>query len=169
MVDCPKKKPRIRVERLRTPNTPGAAADQLLAECREIRQRVFVDEQSVPSELEWDGLDGEAEHFVALATAETEHDPNAARTVVGTARLRSVDGYAKVERVAVVASYRQHGVGRCLMEAVEQRALERGLRELELSAQVRVVPFYERLGYTRRGEVFVQAGIDHLAMSKTLG
>lgn len=158
----------IRVERLRAERAPEATTDERLTRCREIRQRVFVDEQSVPSELEWDGLDGEAEHFIAYQAPETGAADPAREQVVGTARLRRLAGYAKAERVAVLASHRQHGVGRCLMEALEQRALEWGLPKIELSAQVHVVPFYERLGYSRHGEVFVQAGIEHLAMSKIL-
>ncbi len=139
-----------------------------MTRCREIRRRVFVDEQSVPPELEWDGLDGEAEHFVAFQTTANEIAAGSCEQVVGTARLRTVDGYAKAERVAVLESHRQHGVGRSLMEALEQRAIECGLHQIRLSAQVRVLPFYERLGYSRHGEVFLEAGIEHLAMSKTL-
>ena len=168
MIVPPQGMARVCVVRLSSLVTPEAAPDEGMTQCREIRRRVFVEEQSVPPELEWDGLDDEAEHFMAIETAEDERDASATPRAVGTARLRSIDGCAKAERVAVLESHRRHGVGRCLMQALEQRAIERGLGAIKLNAQVRVVPFYERLGYTRVGEVFVEAGIDHLAMSKTL-
>jgi len=151
-----------RVERISYSTSNNETEPDLFAQCREIRRIVFIEEQSVPAELEWDGLDEGAEHFVAFASS--DHDARA----LGTARLRFVAEAAKAERVAVLASARELGLGRLLMEAIESRVRDRFLTRIRLNAQVAVVPFYERLGYRGEGEVFVEAGIEHLAMSKSL-
>src|SRR5437868_11134315 len=96
--------------------------DHLLA----IRREVFVAGQGVPLEREFDGLDDEATHFVAIENDE----------YVGTARLRVVDGHAKVERVAVREPWRGRGLGDRLMETVEAHAKAAGLPLIALSAQV---------------------------------
>lgn len=168
-----------RIEHIRFSTSGVVSNPRLYAQCRELRQRVFVEEQSVPAALEWDGLDETAEHFAALIDAT---NPQESPTVVGTARLRWVDRVpegpgeagstlgrlAKAERVAVLASARATGIGRSLMHAVERRAAERGHTALTLNAQVVVVPFYERLGYVSHGDVFLSAGIEHLAMTKRI-
>lgn len=133
-----------------------------LARCRAIRRVVFVDEQQVPEALEWDGLDAEAQHFLALFEAA------AGSIALGTARMRIVDGQAKAERVAVLRDERSRGVGRRLMRALEDCARRRRLRSVILHAQVTAIPFYERLGYVAHGDVFLDAGIDHRAMTKAL-
>lgn len=148
--------------------------DWALAVCRAIRRRVFIDEQGVPDALEWDGLDAEAHHFLALGPvaapdANPRHALPAPTTPLGTARMRIVDGHAKAERVAVVPAARQHGVGRLLMLALEAHAHHQGLPDVRLHAQVTAIPFYERLGYRAHGEIFLSAGIDHREMTKSLG
>lgn len=116
----------------------------------------------MPAELEWDGLDADAEHFVAF----TRRAGNA--RALGTARMRIIGDAAKAERVAVLKSARHLGVGRRLMEAIENLARDRSLARIRLNAQVSAVPFYERLGYRAEGEVFLEAGIEHRAMSLRL-
>lgn len=142
-------------------DSPPRATERaaLLAIAHEIRRVVFVEEQRVAPDLEWDGLDDEAEHFVVFA-------PDGAP--LGTARLRVVDGVGKAERVAVHAHARGRGAGRRLMAAIEARAVELGLDRLRLNAQVAVLPFYEKLGYAAHGEVFVEAEIDHRAMTRAI-
>jgi predicted GNAT family N-acyltransferase len=116
----------------------------------------------VPEDLEWDGLDGEAHHFLAVSLAAS---PVAD---LGTARLRIVEGRAKAERVAVHHLARRLGVGRRLMLALEDTARRLGLTCVILHAQVTAIPFYERLGYVAHGDVFLDAGIDHREMTKRL-
>ena len=132
------------------------------AECCKIRRIVFVEEQSVPAELEWDGLDEIAEHFIALT------HPGPDERARGTARMRVIGSTAQAERVAVLESARHLGLGRLLMEAIESRARNRALSRICLNAQVAAVPFYERLGYRSEGDEFIEAGIKHRAMSKDL-
>lgn len=148
-----------------------------LAACRRIRRLVFIEEQQVPEALEWDGLDDEACHFLvwpsADATGGIASGPAADSALDlslahGTARMRRIDGHAKAERVAVRREARRFGVGRRLMQALEERARAEGLDAIVLHAQVTAIPFYSALGYAAHGEIFLDAGIDHRAMTKRL-
>lgn len=150
----------------------GHAGD--FAACLALRRTVFIDEQGVPESLEWDGLDPDAHHFLALrpgvASDPAIADTHAAHaTPLGTARMRIVDGRAKAERVVVVREARKLGIGRLLMLALEDHARRLGLTSAVLHAQLTAIPFYERLGYRAHGEVFPSAGIDHRKMTKSLG
>ncbi len=156
------------VESLRIERFPTGASEEGLDPCRRIRETVFVVGQQVSSELEWDGLDAEAEHFVAFAPGVDTPNEDAQATPVGTARLRMLAGYAKAERVAVLASGRRRGVGLALMHALEERAATRGASEVRLNAQIVAAPFYRSLDYQAFGEPFLEAGIPHIAMRKTL-
>ncbi|MBT9253255.1 MAG: GNAT family N-acetyltransferase [Brockia lithotrophica] len=130
--------------------------------CFAVRREVFVEEQGVPEELEWDEVDrqGGAVYFAAVAEG----------AVIGCLRLRPLGGPTlKVERLAVRAPWRGRGVGSALMEAAERWAQERGYRRLIVHAQVRVVDFYLRLGYAKIPRPpFEEAGILHVAMEKAL-
>lgn len=134
-----------------------AGTDDLTA-CMEIRRRVFMDEQGVTEEEEWDGFDEACTHFLAL-------DP----TPVATARLRvAEDGTAKAERVAVLIAWRKKGVGAAVMRALEAEAARAGHAEIQLGAQVHALPFYEGLGYVAFGPEFDDARIPHRMMKKAL-
>lgn len=133
-------------------------------EARAVRFRVFVEEQGVAQEEEWDDHDfagADAVHFVMLDAG--------AREAVACARLRPYGGEAKVERVAVLREQRGRGLGRQIMAAAEGAARERGYRELVLHAQLPVLPFYERLGWRAEGPEFDEAGMAHRRMRKALG
>ena len=126
--------------------------------CYLVRMKVFVEEQKVPPWEEMDEFDESAEHFAALCDGQ----------VVGTARL--VDkggGVAKIGRVAILREYRGKGFGKALMQSIAESA--RGsFHTLTLDAQIYVMPFYESLGYTAEGEVFLDANIEHRRMKLTL-
>jgi predicted GNAT family N-acyltransferase len=131
----------------------------LRAEAYALRHRVFVEEQKVPEELERDALDAEAFHAVAL------DGPRC----VGTGRLvRQGSGVGRVGRMAVDAAHRRAGVGARVLEALEARARAEGLAEIELHAQCYVEAFYRRHGYAAAGDVFEEAGIEHVVMRKKL-
>lgn len=121
-------------------------------ECERVRAMVFVAEQKVPRELEFDEDDHSAEHFVAI---------DARKMVMGCARLLD-DG--RIGRVAVLRPFRRRGIGRVLMEAVLERAKARGMASVYLGAQVQAQPFYEQLGFKPYGDVFDEAGISHQMM-----
>ncbi|MDS0294833.1 GNAT family N-acetyltransferase [Halogeometricum luteum] len=127
-----------------------------------VRFDVFVDEQGVDEELEWDEHDepgAEATHLVA-------YDDGA---VVGAARVRPYDEEtAKVERVVVAADRRGEGWGERVMRAAEEEAHAARFSRVKLHAQIRVQEFYESLGYRAVGEEFEDAGIPHVEMRKSL-
>ena len=131
-----------------------------LARCFAIRREVFVEEQRISKELEFDGLDAECTHF--LAWVDSGIDVSCA---LGTARLWvDESGIAKAQRVAVVSRARRTGVGRVLMRAVEMETQSRGIESLILGAQHTAIPFYESIGYEVYGEEFDDAGIPHRMM-----
>ncbi|RKQ83656.1 GNAT family N-acetyltransferase [Brockia lithotrophica] len=133
-----------------------------MRECFAVRREVFVEEQGVPEELEWDEVDRQRKAVYLAAFAEGK--------VIGCLRLRPVGESAlKVERLAVRAPWRGRGIGSALMEAAESWAQGHGYRRMVVHAQVRVVDFYLRLGYTKNPRPpFEEAGILHVAMEKTL-
>ena len=121
------------------------------AALRAVREQVFVREQAVPLELEWDEFDPLCQHVVA----------EDAGKAIGTGRLLP-DGH--IGRMAVLASWRGQGVGRALLEALLRLAHDRGIRRVKLNAQSRAVGFYQRHGFVAEGQEFIEAGIAHRAM-----
>lgn len=120
-----------------------------------IRRDVFIDEQHVPAELEWDDEDELAQHWLAYF----DNHP------VGTVRLLR-DG--QIGRMAVQKAWRQHGVGAALLQAVIAAARTQNLRELYLHAQTHALDFYTRHGFQVEGPEFMDAGIPHRTMRLAL-
>ena len=133
--------------RLRLAHWPGDK-DAL----KQVRETVFVQEQRVPVELEWDGLDDQCLHMLA-------EDPQG--NPIGTGRLLP-DGH--IGRMAVLKEWRGRGVGAALLRALMEEGEKRGFRELALAAQVQAMSFYEKAGFVAEGEVFDEAGIPHRNM-----
>ena len=132
----------------------------LQADAQPIRTTVFVGEQGIPPEMEWDDGDQSALHAVAY---------NALGMALGTGRLlEHVPGVAKIGRMAVLPAVRSSGVGRAVLDALVDAARRRGDREALLHAQIEAAPFYERAGFVRRGETFEEAGIVHVEMIRAL-
>jgi predicted GNAT family N-acyltransferase len=130
-----------------------------LAAAYEIREDVFVAGQGVPIELERDVLDRVAVHVLARRDGQP----------VATGRLVARDdGVGVLGRIAVVESERGTGLGVAVMRALEDNARQLGLERIELHAQTHALAFYQRLGYQPYGEEYVEAGIPHLSMDKTL-
>jgi predicted GNAT family N-acyltransferase len=127
------------------------------ADLRAVRDAVFIVEQAVPADLEFDACDLRCVHVLALDGDRP----------VGTARV-DLDYDGKIGRVAVLAEYRGRGIGIRLLESVERIAREWGLESTWLNAQAGAVSFYEKLGYRLEGEPFVEAGIPHRRMRKFL-
>ena len=126
------------------------------AEARPIRLAVFVEEQRVPVEIEWDDQDEKSLHALAYLP-----DGNA----VATGRLLP-DGH--IGRMAVLKAWRGQGVGGAILERLIAVARERGDREIELFAQTHAIPFYRKYGFAESGSVFEEAGIPHQAMRRIL-
>lgn len=129
---------------------------QAQANARRVRDAVFIVEQKVPHELEWDEWDALSDHAVAL---DAQSNP------VGTARLLP-DGH--LGRMAVLAPYRGKGVGRAMAQALLIKAQERGMRRIVLHAQTHAAGFYRKLGFEAFGGEFQEAGIAHVAMALRL-
>ena len=125
--------------------------------CLAIRRRVFVEEQNVDAALEVDEHDPIATHWLAQSSSGP----------MGTARSRVVGPFAKAERVAVLPPFRRGGIGRRLMETIEDWARNKGLDGVQLNAQVDALRFYQHLCYREEGPVFNEAGLAHQAMIKT--
>ncbi|WP_329140660.1 GNAT family N-acetyltransferase [Streptomyces sp. NBC_01476] len=133
-----------------------------MAEVHAIRHEVFVVEQDVPPDLEWDGKDDRAVHALAegAGTGRLLLGEDAAGKNGGDPRL------AVLGRLAVLKAARGGGVGARLVRALEEEAGRLGLAGIYLEAQVHALPFYERLGYTAYGPEFMDAGIVHRAMRR---
>ncbi len=119
-----------------------------------IRHIVFVEGQDVPPDREWDGLDREAEHVIALADG----------IPAGCGRIRFPDGKAKIERLAVLSEYQGAGIGSAVMEYLVEYGWKRGVDEIYLHAQLTTLDFYSRFCFAPRGDVFDDANIDHKEM-----
>ncbi|KPL28149.1 MAG: hypothetical protein AMJ72_04985 [Acidithiobacillales bacterium SM1_46] len=119
---------------------------------RGVREAVFVREQRIPVELEWDDADASATHVLAFAEN---------GEAIGTGRLLP-SGH--IGRMAVLRAYRGQGVGRALLAALLDAARANGHAEVTLSAQTQVIGFYQRMGFLPVGEVYREAGIPHQRM-----
>ena len=126
---------------------------ELQKEAQAIRYDVFVIEQNIPVELEWDEMDAQCLHAVAY---------DAQGVAVGTGRLLP-DGH--IGRMAVRSAARGLGVGAAILQSLMQQARNRGDKAVKLNAQTSAEPFYARNGYSREGDVFEEAGIPHISMS----
>jgi predicted GNAT family N-acyltransferase len=140
-----------------------------LEACFRVRKEVFVAEQNVPEEIEYDALDAHAVHVLAvredgtpLGTGRLLHGEVAAKKTGGDPAVGSLG------RLAVLREARGLGVGVLLVRAIEEAARERGLTVVDLGAQTHAMGFYERLGYQAYGPVFDDAGIPHRSMRRSL-
>ena len=120
-----------------------------------IRYRVFVEEQNVPEELEIDGLDNEAKHVLAFVD----------EVPIGTGRILS-DGH--IGRLAVLKKYRRQGAGKLIMKELMKWAQDMSLEKVWLSSQWHAHSFYLDLGFVCVGEIYEEAGIDHIKMFRSL-
>lgn len=127
-----------------------------LAELRAVREKVFVQEQRVPIEEEWDALDPLCLHVIAR---------DVAGVPIGTGRLTPEH---KIGRMAVLAGWRGRGVGDAMLGVLIDAARTRGWPSLSLNAQVSAEAFYARQGFIPHGERFQEAGIEHQAMRRVL-
>lgn len=124
-----------------------------------LRFEVFVVEQGVPPELERDGEDATATHVIAI-------DPDGA--IVATYRITADGETVKVGRLVVAARARRRGIAAALLADAEARARSGGARRLVLSAQTYATQLYAGAGYVASGDVYLDAGIEHIWMERTL-
>lgn len=127
--------------------------DEHYQEIRAIRRLVFIEEQQVPESDEWDGLDDTAHHYLAIADDTAQP--------VATARLLPT---GRLTRMAVLPQWRNQGIGSKLLRHVIDHARQSGRTRVTLHAQLQAESFYSGHGFIRTGEVFSEAGIEHITM-----
>lgn len=126
-----------------------------------IREKVFVEEQGVPLEEEFDQfdtLDADCEHILVFYQEEA----------VGTGRVRYVEHFGKLERICILEDYRKYGLGKVIISALEEISLEKGMTHAKLHGQTQAEGFYKKLGYQTASDVFMDANIPHVLMIKSL-
>ena len=121
-----------------------------------VRRKVFVEEEGVDPALEYDANEPMAHHYLVLLGEKP----------VGTARWRETPDGIKLERFAVLKEFRNQGIGEKLVAEVINDVLPSG-KKIYLHSQLRAVPFYERNGFTRQGEIFYEANMGHFYMEYT--
>ena len=134
-----------------------ATTQQQRADAFAVRIAVFVEEQGIARSEELDDFDASATHCVGYVDG----------TPAAAGRLLLFDGYAKIGRMAVLASNRGTGLGALVLDALEREAAAHGIRHIKLSAQLHARGFYERCGYTAHGDIYDDVGIPHVDMDKS--
>jgi predicted GNAT family N-acyltransferase len=132
--------------------------EEEMAAALRLRHDVFCVEQGVPMHEELDGRDGEGVHLVAVSNG----------TMLGTCRLLFVGLTVQFSRLAVLESARRQGIATALLELADAETRAGGARRLVLHAQTYARSLYEAAGYEPRGRIFMEAGIEHIAMEKQL-
>ena len=119
-----------------------------------IRQKVFIEEQNVMSQLEWDGMDEEAIHFLAFKNEKA----------IGCARAFVIENYMQLGRMAVLKAYRGEGVGTALIEKAITTAKLNQLSAIYISAQCHAIDFYKKFGFEITSDIYLDAEIQHRDM-----
>lgn len=125
--------------------------DKLEQDAKFIRKQVFIIEQNIPEDEEWDDQDMISDHFVVY----DQDQP------IATARLLQNNS---VGRVAVLKAYRGQGIGRMIMLEIIRQAHQQDRKFLQLSSQVHAISFYEKLGFSIQGDAYDECGIPHIKM-----
>ena len=130
-----------------------------LQEAFEVRRQVFVREQGISEDLVFDGHDGEALHMVVKD----------GERVIGSARVQFLaDNQAKLERMAVLESYRRKGIGKEMLLFLDAVWKDKQVQQVIIHAQLEVIPFYKLCGFDEFCLPFREAGIKHIKMRKQL-
>jgi len=119
-----------------------------------VREQVFMIEQGMSKEVEFDEYDEDAYHVVVYLKSNP----------IGCARMRKVDSKIKIERIALLKDYRGRGWGNDIVEFMIDFGKKQHPSELFMSAQHYLQKFYEGFGFVRRGDIFKEGGIDHVEM-----
>lgn len=125
-----------------------------LKDAFEIRQKVFIEEQNVPRELEWDEIDKIAIHFIFYLD----------KIPMGTARFFEKDGIWYIGRMAILKEYRGKGFGKFIMKKMLNFAKHRKVNKIVIHAQIAVIEFYKKFGFVETNDEFLEAGIKHRKM-----
>jgi predicted GNAT family N-acyltransferase len=119
-----------------------------------IRKEVFVKGQHVPESMDLDGLDNNSKQVIVLY----QNKP------IGCARIRFLDGKAKLERIAILSEYQGKGIGMELMNYLVKYCRRNRVNRVVMHSQYHATGFYEKCGFKTKGEKFMDAGIEHIEM-----
>ena len=132
--------------------------DQAQSLVRPLREAVFINEQGIPEDLEWDDIDQNARHIVIMLK----------NKVIGCARLIVLNQVLHLQRMAITKIFRNLGLGSRLINHSIAIARKKKLVEIKISAQVTVMLFYQKKGFKPLGQIYMEAGIPHQEMSLTV-
>lgn len=124
-----------------------------------IREEVFVKEQGVPLEEEFDQFDtlaGMCKHVLVYYNGQA----------VGTGRIRFIQEVGKLERICILEPYRKFGLGKAIINKLEEMAEEQEVAQVKLHGQTQAEGFYKKLGYRTSSKPFMEDGISHVLMIK---
>jgi predicted GNAT family N-acyltransferase len=123
---------------------------------KSVREAVFIKEQGIPAELEWDGVDERCRHALALSLQ---------GQAIGSGRMLA-NGH--IGRIAVLPPWRKKKVGTAIMEALLDYARAHDYKQVDVDAQIYAMPFYRSFGFVEQGEQFMDAGLPHIKMTLKL-
>lgn len=139
-------------------NIKIATTEKEKQQIQKVRKTVFVDEQNVPIEEEIDGHEESSIHFLCQVDEQA----------IGAGRLRFESDYGKLERICVLKPFRGQSYGKQIIQAIENEIKQQNVHNAKLGAQTHAISFYENLGYEIVSDVFMDAGIPHVMMKKSL-
>jgi len=126
-----------------------------LSQLKNIREKVFIQEQKVTPQLEWDGMDEKAIHFLVFND----------KAAIGCARAIVIKDHMQLGRMAVLKEYRGQGVGGALIEKAMTIAKLNQLSAIYISAQCHAIDFYKKFGFEVKSDIYLDAEIPHRDMT----
>jgi predicted GNAT family N-acyltransferase len=126
-----------------------------LSQLKNIREKVFIQEQKVTPQLEWDGMDEKAIHFLVFND----------KAAIGCARAIVIKDHMQLGRMAVLKEYRSQGIGSALIEKAMTTAKLNQLSAIYISAQCHAIDFYKKFGFEVTSDIYLDAEIPHRDMT----
>jgi predicted GNAT family N-acyltransferase len=126
-----------------------------LSQLKNIREKVFIQEQKVTPQLEWDGMDEKAMHFLVFND----------KAAIGCARAIVIKDHMQLGRMAVLKEYRGQGIGSALLEKAMTIAKLNQLSAIYISAQCHAIDFYKKFGFEVKSDIYLDAEIPHRDMT----
>ena len=126
-----------------------------LSQLKNIREKVFIQEQKVTPQLEWDGMDEKAIHFLVFND----------KAAIGCARAIVIKDHMQLGRIAVLKEYRGQGIGSALIEKAMTIAKLNQLSAIYISAQCHAIDFYKKFGFEVTSDIYLDAEIPHRDMT----
>lgn len=126
-----------------------------LSQLKNIREKVFIQEQKVTPQLEWDGMDEKAIHFLVFND----------KAAIGCARAIVIKDHMQLGRMAILKEYRGQGIGSALLEKAMTIAKLNQLSAIYISAQCHAIDFYKKFGFEVKSDIYLDAEIPHRDMT----